>query len=252
MQAMDYAQEQHDELIALSSIWQGEFRQKAGVWAKQEYAFDISPGYDEHDNFARITLVFSYPARYPQLPPVLRLEDAQHLSDAEVKELKALLTSQAQSLAGRGNVFILDLLMEAQQFVRDHNRRPDRSLYDNMESEDRRQKQENEEKLDAEEARMKEEDKHAAQQQAARERTKREQQLQKRRSSIEDAGAGDEHGAAAAAAEDALHANSSSEFDSNDSTDNEVRRDGAIDGNAGARSSWYRSQFKEVCALNFF
>eukprot|EP00953_Heterococcus_sp_UTEX-ZZ885_P027451 14725-Heterococcus_DN1.PRE.2 len=247
LQALDFAQEQHDEIQALSSIWPSEFRQKAGVWAKQEYACDVTPGLD-HDNFARVTLVFSYPARYPHLPPVLRLEDAQHLSDAEVKELKALLTLQAQSLAGRGNVFMLDLIMEAQQFVRDHNRRPDRSLYDNMESEDRRQKQENDQKLDAEEARMKEEDRYAAQQQAAKERTKREQQLQQRRSSINDAGGTDEQ-VAAAAAEDAVHA-SSSEFDSNDSTDNEERRNSGVDGDAGGRSSWYRSQFKEWASVS--
>ena len=133
---IDFEQEQADEVAALSEIWPG-FSTLAKAWGKHEYSVRIAPSLPEAEVFTRITVIFSLPAKYPLVAPVLRLEAAQNLTEAHVRELLSCMLVRAQRLAG-DTVYMHDLLMIAQEFVSSHNRSPAKSLWESMQSAERK------------------------------------------------------------------------------------------------------------------
>eukprot|EP00611_Tribonema_gayanum_P015120 TRINITY_DN2691_c0_g1_i6.p2 TRINITY_DN2691_c0_g1~~TRINITY_DN2691_c0_g1_i6.p2 ORF type:complete len:437 (+),score=122.07 TRINITY_DN2691_c0_g1_i6:900-2210(+) len=270
---IDFAQDQEDELEALAAIWPG-FSLRTGVWGGKSFAVTVTPlGLPEKQIFARVTLVLSYPARYPRVAPLLRIESSEHLTDAEVKELKVLLAQHAASLTG-DRVFIHDLLALTAEFLGRCNRAPNvdhRSLWEQMQSEERRalKARQDEERLEEEKMEREELDKEAA---AATKPQETALHWHPHAASPHPATAADviapasssaaanalgayaKHGAldriqegggeGSDAAKEELQAFTpqGSDVDSDDLLEDEAR--GGLP--ASARASWYRSQFKEI------
>eukprot|EP00611_Tribonema_gayanum_P015119 TRINITY_DN2691_c0_g1_i4.p2 TRINITY_DN2691_c0_g1~~TRINITY_DN2691_c0_g1_i4.p2 ORF type:complete len:362 (+),score=86.79 TRINITY_DN2691_c0_g1_i4:1018-2103(+) len=266
-------QDQEDELEALAAIWPG-FSLRTGVWGGKSFAVTVTPlGLPEKQIFARVTLVLSYPARYPRVAPLLRIESSEHLTDAEVKELKVLLAQHAASLTG-DRVFIHDLLALTAEFLGRCNRAPNvdhRSLWEQMQSEERRalKARQDEERLEEEKMEREELDKEAA---AATKPQETALHWHPHAASPHPATAADviapasssaaanalgayaKHGAldriqegggeGSDAAKEELQAFTpqGSDVDSDDLLEDEAR--GGLP--ASARASWYRSQFKEI------
>ncbi|KAI7835902.1 hypothetical protein COHA_010205 [Chlorella ohadii] len=123
---MDYAQEQADELEALTSIFADDLEEVRDSipsgWSPmgQVWRVVVTPQAEDGQEMEipiKVEVVFAHTPTYPEEPPLLKARGLQGISDADVGTLQGVLEDAVQENLGMAMVYTL--ITTAQEWVQD-------------------------------------------------------------------------------------------------------------------------------------
>ncbi|CAI5696843.1 unnamed protein product [Oreochromis niloticus] len=142
----EYAVQQENELEALASIFEDDFKDLRSndpwkVKRPPEVYLCLQPnGLNNGQGcYVSVDLHVKCPPTYPDVPPELELKNAKGLSNDNLKTLQAQLNKLAAEQCGE--VMIYQLADHIQGFLSEHNRPPSRSFHEEMLKNQRRQQE---------------------------------------------------------------------------------------------------------------
>ncbi|EFN55051.1 hypothetical protein CHLNCDRAFT_58090 [Chlorella variabilis] len=122
----DYAQEQADELEALSSIFMDDLQEVTDSipsgWSLVGSAWRVVVGPQEEEGEEmeyplKVEIVFAHTPTYPDEPPLLKARGLQGISDADVSMLQGVLEEAVQDNLGMAMIYTL--VTTAQEWVQE-------------------------------------------------------------------------------------------------------------------------------------
>ncbi|CAH1791711.1 unnamed protein product [Owenia fusiformis] len=134
----NFSERQEEEVQVLQAIFMDDVKdlRAEDAWKIRrppEIKMTLVPQQSMHGEaevYAQIDLIIKCPARYPNEVPSITLENQKGLSSQLVQELQDTLTKKAEEL--KGEVMILELANEVQQFLHTYNKPPAASFYEQM------------------------------------------------------------------------------------------------------------------------
>uniref|UniRef100_A0A669B3K3 eIF-2-alpha kinase GCN2 n=1 Tax=Oreochromis niloticus TaxID=8128 RepID=A0A669B3K3_ORENI len=184
----EYAVQQENELEALASIFEDDFKDLRSndpwkVKRPPEVYLCLQPnGLNNGQGcYVSVDLHVKCPPTYPDVPPELELKNAKGLSNDNLKTLQAQLNKLAAEQCGE--VMIYQLADHIQGFLSEHNRPPSRSFHEEMLKNQRRQQEklalEEQERMDQRRKQEEEMEKEIMAEIQRREEEKREEKRRK-------------------------------------------------------------------------
>ncbi|KAK3272557.1 hypothetical protein CYMTET_19157 [Cymbomonas tetramitiformis] len=132
-------EDQEDEVLALSAIYNEDFRIKDGPGLQEVLSVHIVPFPGEADqSSAAIELTVTYGPTYPRKPPLVKVSPVGSLTltHEQCHELEQILHEQGLELARAGQVMIFNLAESSREFLITHlpgrDEQEGRSLWEEM------------------------------------------------------------------------------------------------------------------------
>ena len=117
MESSSLSPSQEDEILALESIFGGDFTRAPRAWGKgqaEKFQIRLAPNVSHGKTVPEwLVLEFQFTHMYPQRKPLLGVAKSHGLPDAKIRELNSILDKKAASLIGEPMIFTLC------QFVQD-------------------------------------------------------------------------------------------------------------------------------------
>jgi len=144
---MDYKEEQQQELEALESIYFEEFEKindeppSFRIKIDAEDPYEIYGDDEPHDTI-KCYLYIEYPSTYPEVKPVMEIQDYEGLDESDISSLLEELDQAAEENLGMGMVFTLSSQLKETL----DNLAVERKEQKEREEEERRKREEEEER----------------------------------------------------------------------------------------------------------
>jgi len=171
---MDYKEEQQQELEALESIYFDEFEKINDEPPSFRILIESQDPYEdyveeENHEIIKLYLYIEYPQTYPEVKPIMEIQDAEGLDENDISKLNEELDQVAEENLGMGMVFSLssqlketvdNLVVERKE----QKEKEEEERRKKIEEEKKKKKMEEERKRQEEEKKKKEEEERARQQ----------------------------------------------------------------------------------------